>query len=58
MPVRNAVRAQVVIRRDQDKALDRAARDGENRSRVVREALDRYLNIVPDAEIPAKVHTR
>jgi hypothetical protein len=51
VPVRdpNAVKATVVIRRDQHVRLDSS---GKSRSDVVREALDRYFSIVPDAEIP------
>lgn len=51
-------RVQVIIRRDQDRRLDRIAREGETRSRVVRDALDRYFSIVPDVEIPAGTHHR
>lgn len=48
------VRVLVVLRKDQHDAIKSAAKEaGKSRCGVVRDALDRYLNPVPDAELPA-----
>lgn len=58
MPIRHQTRVQLVIRRDQDRKLDKLAeRSGKTRSEVVRDAIDRLLSPpIPDAEEASGTH--
>lgn len=49
----------VVVRRDQDRTLDRIAKQaGKTRSSIVQDALDRLFTPIPDVENPRDIYDR